>query len=794
MAPGLRRTIAIAAFLTGHRGAVLMIILVLTIVFLFGAVKVRTDLVLQDLFPADHPFLTLHGELCRIFGSGASTVLVCLKSRHGDIYNRAFLAKLQKMTEEIGMHEAVYRQRTASIASLSSKVVRAHGQGEISIAPLMWPDVPQTAEAMARLRDDIFSSGAYHGTFVSRDGTAAVIVTEFKETVAYDQVHRALQHLAHHFSDEETSVHIVGLPALIGWLYDLRPQLLTVFAVSGLLVALALYGLFGNVIGMVVPLANALILTVWGLGFIGFADLNFSPLLYVLAFLVVARVIGNANQILARYFEHLESCENDRARACSRTMETMLIPNLAAVTTDAAGFAFLCFAHIPLMRQVAMMMTFWVFSITLTGILTPILGSVMPLRRAGSQWSAALSRKDRFGRTITAMARLATGRPGRYVVGSAVAGLFLLCCFQANRLQTGDPTPGSPLLWPDHPYNKDQVMLDGSFDTSSENLILLYDGPPGSVYDPAVLNTFDAVESHMKACLPEVYKSSSSVNQMVSLVNLNIHDGDEAWAQIPRNLPAMRFLIGYLRQTAGEHYLSRFIDGAVQRTQMALFFKDHTSGSLARIREALSDFFDFTPVEAAGGRFRYAGGRIGLEMALNEEMERTHAVIDALVLAAIFILCTLFFRSAAAGLLLTLPLLISNMVAFAYMAYHGMGLSINTLPVAAVGAGIGVDFAIYLYRRYQEEFPLQGGDWSKTLEQAACTCGRAVVYTGLTIILPLMSWYFLCDMKFQAQMGAFLALIIAMNVLLALTLHPLMIYLIKPGFISRKGNPMPQES
>ena len=119
------------------------------------------------------------------------------------------------------------------------------------------------------------------------------------------------------------------------------------------------------------------------------------------------------------------------------------------------------------------------------------------------------------------------------------------------------------------------------------------------------------------------------------------------------------------------------------------------------------------------------------------------------------------------------------------MSMRDIGLSINTLPVAAIGAGLGVDFAIYLYSRCMEEFPVQGRDWTQTLTQAVCTCGKAVVYTGITVILPIITWFFFSDMKFQAEVGFFLSLIMAANVVLALTLHPLMIYLIKPKFISK---------
>jgi hypothetical protein len=119
------------------------------------------------------------------------------------------------------------------------------------------------------------------------------------------------------------------------------------------------------------------------------------------------------------------------------------------------------------------------------------------------------------------------------------------------------------------------------------------------------------------------------------------------------------------------------------------------------------------------------------------------------------------------------------------MATKGIGLSINTLPVAAIGVGVGVDFAIYLYSRCREEFPLQQGDWMATITQSISTCGKAVVYTGTTIILPILAWYIFSDMKFQAEVGFFLAMIMGTNVVLTLTLHPLMIYMIKPRFIAK---------
>lgn len=173
-----------------------------------------------------------------------------------------------------------------------------------------------------------------------------------------------------------------------------------------------------------------------------------------------------------------------------------------------------------------------------------------------------------------------------------------------------------------------------------------------------------------------------------------------------------------------------------------------------------------------------------MEMATNEEMMKTHARMEIMVLLTIFVLCSLFFRSFVAGLMFTLPLLLANSIAFAHMAMSGIGLSINTLPVAAVGVGVGVDFAIYLYTRCIEEYPNHDG-WEATIITSVQTSGKAVVFTGLTMVLPILAWFIISDLKFQAQMGLFLSIILSANVILSITLHPLLIHTFRPKFIKR---------
>ncbi len=772
-------------FLSNNRIKIFIGILTITGVFLYGAFNIRGEVILQDMLPYDHQYLKLHNRFSEVFGSGGSTVAIALKAKKGDIFNYGYLKKLQNMTNEVQMWEEVYRALTVSIASRSVKVVRALKKGEINIEPIMWPDIPLTTEQLNLLKTNIFSSPAYNGTLVSRDGTAALLLTEFKENVSYERVFKLLRKLSRDYSDTETSVHIIGFPMLMGWIYSLKTQMYTIFGLTVFIMFLLLFVIFRNLLGMISPMVNASILTIWGLGFIGFTRINFSPLLYLLAFLIGARIISNSVQITYRYFEELYASNNDRAQASYETMRAMFKPNIAAVTTDAAGFLVLLFAKIVLMQHLAIIMSFWMLSIILTSFLVPCICNLIPLKVASEKWAKERCQMDWQAKTIIKVTHFALGKGNRYVIGSIIL-VLVLSIWGLTKLKIGDPTPGSPLLWPYHPYNKDQALINTLFDASSENFLLFYEGEFESVYDPNVLLTFEAFDRHMRGRLSDIYKSSDSIINTVKMVNVTLHDGDQIWFQLVHKLDLLTGLMGYVKSSTDPATMMRYIDRTLDKAQITIYFADHTSDNLLRIRDAAYDFFKNHSFKIQKGEFKLAGGRIGMEIALNEEMKKAHVIIDFTILLAIFILCSLSFNSISAGLMLTIPLMLANSLAFAYMAFTNIGLSINTLPIASIGVGVGVDFAIFLYSRCIENFPTQEGNWKNTIIQSICTTGKAVVYTGLTIILPLISWYFLSDIKFQAEMGFFLAIIMGINVILTITLHPLLIYIIKPKFITRK--------
>jgi predicted RND superfamily exporter protein len=182
-----------------------------------------------------------------------------------------------------------------------------------------------------------------------------------------------------------------------------------------------------------------------------------------------------------------------------------------------------------------------------------------------------------------------------------------------------------------------------------------------------------------------------------------------------------------------------------------------------------------------GVKIRLAAGVIGIQAALNEIIASAQIWNLTFALLGLFLFCTFNFRSITAGLILTIPLAISNLIGFAIMALTEVGLTVSTYPVSSVAIGFGVDYGIYFISRLQEE-KKNTEDLNTAILRTMTSNGKAIVIIATTLTLGLFCWFF-STLRFQAEMGTFFALLLLLNMLGSLLLVPSLVALIKPKFV-----------
>jgi hypothetical protein len=147
-------------------------------------------------------------------------------------------------------------------------------------------------------------------------------------------------------------------------------------------------------------------------------------------------------------------------------------------------------------------------------------------------------------------------------------------------------------------------------------------------------------------------------------------------------------------------------------------------------------------------------------------------------------MCVVAFRSVMAGVVIILPLALSQVICESFMRIKGIDLNINTLPVAAVAVGIGIDYGIYLLARISEEYE-RTQDYVVSNRIALETTGKAIIFTATTIIAGVVGWVFI-DLKFQAEMGLLLVILMFLNMVDAMIFIPALVTVFKPKFVAEK--------
>jgi predicted RND superfamily exporter protein len=118
------------------------------------------------------------------------------------------------------------------------------------------------------------------------------------------------------------------------------------------------------------------------------------------------------------------------------------------------------------------------------------------------------------------------------------------------------------------------------------------------------------------------------------------------------------------------------------------------------------------------------------------------------------------------------PLVLTSILCEALMTLFGMGVKVGTLPVIALGVGIGVDYGIYIYSKMQE-YLAKGMSVQESYLETLCVTGKAVAFTGISLAVGTGTWIF-SEIKFQADMGILLTFMFLWNMVGALWLLPAM--------------------
>ncbi|MEJ2094985.1 MAG: MMPL family transporter, partial [Gammaproteobacteria bacterium] len=255
---------------------------------------------------------------------------------------------------------------------------------------------------------------------------------------------------------------------------------------------------------------------------------------------------------------------------------------------------------------------------------------------------------------------------------------------------------------------------------------------------------------------------------VAKIINAGWNEGNIKWRVLPRNQSVLTQSVSYVPTSSG------LLNSDCSVMPVLIFTRDHKAETIRTIINQAKAFASENNSETI--QFKLAAGNVGVMAATNEEVEAAQFPILMYVYAVIIVLCMVTFRSIAGTFCIVLPLALVSLLSYALMSILEIGLKVNTLPVVALGAGIGVDYGIYIYNRLAS-FLSEGLSMSRAYEMTLATSGSAVFFTAITLTIGVMTWIF-SPLKFQADMGILLMFMFFVNMLGASFLLPALATLI----------------
>ncbi len=797
----------LATFLINFRYGIAGLFVLVTIAMAFAMTNLKIETGFKKQLPLEHEYMRTFQLYEKSFG-GANRIMVALVARDGNMFKPEFFERFENISDQVFFIPGVDRASVRSIFTPNVRFVEIVEDG-FAGGNVIPSDFSPTDEMFQRVRANIVKSGEV-GRLVSGDFSGAMVWAnlleenpETGEKLDYREVAAELENIRTEFENDAYTVHIIGFAKIVGDITDGAKSVFWFFLVALLITTVLLYLYSRSVWLTVLPLVCSLMAVVWQMGTLSLLGYSLDPMNILTPFLIFAIGVSHGVQKISAWVVEKEfngRTPDDWARdgvtaiseiprhssmhASRETMKKLLAPGIIALVSDTIGFLTILFINIRIIQELAITASVGVAVIILTNLLLlPVLLSWVKMRNPEKYRARLLDDAQTESGIWNFLADFTTRKRAGIAIAVAVV-LLVLGGWKSTDMQIGDSEIGVPELRPDSRYNQDAVLISEKFSLGVDVITIVAETVPNACTENyQVMENIDRFAWNLANV--EGVQKVITLPTVAKIMNAGWNEGNAKWRILPRDRYLLRQALSNVDTDTG------LLNRDCSAMPVMVFTADHRAETISRVvarvkelrqeldlgdvayrieSDELQEFSEGEEVTAESLRFRLATGNVGVMAATNEDVAAAEKPMLALVFGSIIVLCLVTFRSILGTLCIVLPLVLVSTLAEALMALYGIGLKVNTLPVVALGVGIGVDYGIYIYSKL-DSLLKEGYSLREAYYRTLRLTGRAVIFTGLTLGAGVGTWLF-SALQFQADMGALLAFIFLANMVAAIVMIP----------------------
>ncbi|SDJ70422.1 hypothetical protein SAMN04488540_11215 [Ferrimonas sediminum] len=766
-----------------QRKLVMVVFAIATVALAFSAGQLKMDAAFTKNIPLNHPYMATYLKHQEQFG-GANSIMVAVEDSSGNIFNPKFFEVLREIHDQLFFVPGVNRSLVKSLYSPSTRFTEVVEDG-FQGGPVIPADFRPNSEGLAVVKGNIEKAGAV-GRLVADDFSAAMVSAQLLDRIALNEQERAEaqalgltemtkpmdvlalaetleQELRVKYQDDQIKIHIIGFAKMAGDVAEGAAGVVAFFVIALFITALMVWYFCRSIKLTLLPLLCSLIAVVWQLGGLTVLGFGLDPMSILVPFLVFAIGVSHGVQMINAVGHKVAEGHNAKA-AAQLAFRSLLIPGGVALLSDTIGFLTLLSIDIGIIRELAITASLGVAVIILTNlVLLPVLLSFVSFSdRYLAKMRIAHASVSPVWKGISVFA----SKRWAVIIVSVAVVLYGAGYLKSQQMKIGDLHAGAPALKADSRYNLDTAFITDKFSITTDVLTVIVEAFPEACTYHHVLERIDRFQWQMEN-VPGV-ESAASLGSVARVVNGGFNEGNPRWRVLPRTTATLVQSVAQIPTSTG------LLNNDCSVMPVYLFLKDHKAVTIdtvvAEVKRLTAEY------DTDELKFRLASGPVGVMAATNEAVEAAQTPMMLYVYGAVFLLCLVSFRSIRATIAVIVPLYLVSTLAQALMSMLEIGLTVSTLPVIALGVGIGVDYGIYILSSMsmllREGMPVQ-----QAYLKALCDRGNAVVFTGITLAVGVSTWVF-SALKFQMDMGIMLTFMFLVNMLAAIILLPAMVKLL----------------
>jgi predicted RND superfamily exporter protein len=743
------------------------------------------------MIPQSQPYIKNYLTYQKDLRGLGNAIRVVVENTDGDIFDPQYLEVLKQVNDELILTPGVDRAWVKSLWTPGVRWTEVTEEG-FRGGPVMPDSYNGSPQSVEQLKQNIARSGIVGNLVANNFKSSMIFVPLLDKEVAtgkpidyrglskvLDEKIRDKYELSKNLEDKVRSketpkvkVHVIGFAKLIGELIDGLVKVMAFFGIAALIAIAIIFAYTRCVRSTVLVIACSMVAVVWQLGLIALLGFELDPFSILVPFLVFAIGVSHGAQKMNGIMQDIGRGTH-KLVAARYTFRRLFLAGLTALLADAVGFAVLMVIDIPVIRDLAMTASIGVAVLIFTNLLLlPVLLSYTGVSAKAAERSLREEKDETRGRGLGKLWEVLdhfTTRRWAIAAVAASAVLVVVGLVVGHNLKIGDLDPGAPELRRDSRYNQDNAYITANYALSSDQFAVIVKTDKEGCLKYHTLVEADRLAWALKQ-VPGV-QTTVSLADAVRQITAGSFEGNPKWLTINRN----QDVLNYAAQQASVNNPDLFNTSCSVMPVIA-YLADHKADTLGRVVQAGAEFAG--KHDDKDRQFLLAAGSAGIEAATNIVVEQANRTMLLYVYAAVIVLCFITFRSWRAVVVAVVPLAITSILCEALMVILGIGVKVATLPVIALGVGIGVDYALYLLS-VQLAQQRAGLSLTDAYKNAVQFTGKVVALVGVTLAAGVITWAF-SPIKFQADMGILLTFMFVWNMLGALILIPALSYFLLP--------------